>query len=129
MASRALSHLRICDFTGQLAGAGATRFLAAFGAQVIRIEAQDLVALDDRVRQELLAQIPEQGAGRLLALGVELDLEDLPLPNRADRRVAERRARALDRRALRVEHLGFQHHLDPRLHASTPPSPSARSKI
>ena len=38
MASKALSHLRICDFTGQLAGAGATRFLAAFGAQVIRIE-------------------------------------------------------------------------------------------
>src|SRR5262249_9806239 len=33
----ALSHLRICDFTGQLAGAGATRTLAAFGAQVIRI--------------------------------------------------------------------------------------------
>jgi benzylsuccinate CoA-transferase BbsF subunit len=33
-----LAHLRICDFTGQLAGAGATRFLAAFGAQVIRIE-------------------------------------------------------------------------------------------
>ena len=38
MVSRALAHLRICDFTGQLAGAGATRFLAAFGAQVIRIE-------------------------------------------------------------------------------------------
>ena len=36
--ARPLSHLRICDFTGQLAGAGATRFLAAFGAQVIRIE-------------------------------------------------------------------------------------------
>jgi crotonobetainyl-CoA:carnitine CoA-transferase CaiB-like acyl-CoA transferase len=34
----ALSHLRICDFTGQLAGAGATKFLAAFGAEVIRIE-------------------------------------------------------------------------------------------
>src|SRR5579859_5912897 len=34
----ALGHLRICDFTGQLAGAGATRFMAAFGAQVIRIE-------------------------------------------------------------------------------------------
>jgi crotonobetainyl-CoA:carnitine CoA-transferase CaiB-like acyl-CoA transferase len=34
----ALGHLRICDFTGQLAGAGATRFLAAFGAQVIRVE-------------------------------------------------------------------------------------------
>ena len=36
--SGALSHIRICDFTGQLAGAGATRFLAAFGAEVIRIE-------------------------------------------------------------------------------------------
>jgi crotonobetainyl-CoA:carnitine CoA-transferase CaiB-like acyl-CoA transferase len=34
----ALSHIRICDFSGQLAGAGATKFLAAFGAQVIRIE-------------------------------------------------------------------------------------------
>ena len=34
----ALSHIRVCDFTGQLAGAGATRTLAAFGAQVIRIE-------------------------------------------------------------------------------------------
>ncbi len=38
MSSSALSNLRICDFTGQLAGAGATRFLSAFGAQVIRIE-------------------------------------------------------------------------------------------
>ena len=38
MSEGALSHLRICDFTGQLAGAGATRFLAAFGAQIIRIE-------------------------------------------------------------------------------------------
>ncbi len=38
MTDPALSHLRICDFTGQLAGAGATRFLAAFGAEVIRIE-------------------------------------------------------------------------------------------
>src|SRR6476619_7510525 len=36
--STALAHLRICDLTGQLAGAGATKFLAAFGAQVIRVE-------------------------------------------------------------------------------------------
>src|ERR1700693_595821 len=36
--SSALAHIRICDLTGQLAGAGATRFLAAFGAQVIRVE-------------------------------------------------------------------------------------------
>ena len=38
MGSAALSHLRICDFTGQLAGAGATRHLGAFGAEVIRVE-------------------------------------------------------------------------------------------
>jgi benzylsuccinate CoA-transferase BbsF subunit len=34
----ALEGLRICDFSGQLAGAGATRFLAAMGAEVIRVE-------------------------------------------------------------------------------------------
>lgn len=34
----ALAHLRICDLTGQLAGAGATRWLASFGAEVIRVE-------------------------------------------------------------------------------------------
>jgi benzylsuccinate CoA-transferase BbsF subunit len=35
---RALGGIRICDLSGQLAGAGATRFLAAMGAEVIRIE-------------------------------------------------------------------------------------------
>jgi crotonobetainyl-CoA:carnitine CoA-transferase CaiB-like acyl-CoA transferase len=34
----ALSGIRICDFSGQLAGAGATKWLSAFGAEVIRIE-------------------------------------------------------------------------------------------
>ena len=34
----ALESFRICDFTGQLAGAGATKWLASFGAEVIRIE-------------------------------------------------------------------------------------------
>ncbi len=33
-----MDNIRICDFTGQLAGAGATKFLAFFGAEVIRIE-------------------------------------------------------------------------------------------
>jgi len=33
-----LSHVRVCDLSGQLAGAGATKILAAFGAQVIRVE-------------------------------------------------------------------------------------------
>lgn len=36
--NKALSSFRICDFTGQLAGAGATKWLASFGAEVIRIE-------------------------------------------------------------------------------------------
>ncbi len=36
--SGALAKYRICDFTGQLAGAGATKWLASFGAEVIRIE-------------------------------------------------------------------------------------------
>ena len=34
----ALEGIRICDFTGQLAGAGATKWLAPLGAEVIRIE-------------------------------------------------------------------------------------------
>ena len=34
----ALSHIRVCDLSGQLAGAGATKILAAFGAEVIRVE-------------------------------------------------------------------------------------------
>lgn len=34
----ALGHVIICDLSGQLAGAGATRYLAAFGARVIRVE-------------------------------------------------------------------------------------------
>ncbi len=34
----ALDHVRVCDFGGQLAGAGATKLLAMFGAEVIRVE-------------------------------------------------------------------------------------------
>ena len=47
----ALGHIRICDLSGQLAGAGATRVLAAFGAQVIRIEDPVTRGLWDIVRQ------------------------------------------------------------------------------
>ena len=46
----ALSHLRICDLSGQLAGAGSTRILAAFGVQVIRIEDPVTKGLWDIVR-------------------------------------------------------------------------------
>jgi crotonobetainyl-CoA:carnitine CoA-transferase CaiB-like acyl-CoA transferase len=38
MDERPLRGLRICDLSGQLAGAGATRTLAALGAEVIRVE-------------------------------------------------------------------------------------------
>ena len=38
MPAKALAPIRVVDFSGVLAGAGATRILAAFGAQVIRIE-------------------------------------------------------------------------------------------
>ncbi|HEY1466867.1 MAG TPA: CoA transferase [Acidimicrobiales bacterium] len=34
----ALGHITVCDLSGQLAGAGSTRYLAAFGARVIRVE-------------------------------------------------------------------------------------------
>ena len=37
-AGSALGHVTICDLSGQLAGAGSTRYLAAFGARVIRVE-------------------------------------------------------------------------------------------
>jgi crotonobetainyl-CoA:carnitine CoA-transferase CaiB-like acyl-CoA transferase len=47
----ALDSVRICDLSGQLAGAGATRVLAAFGAQVIRIEDPVTRGLWDIVRQ------------------------------------------------------------------------------
>src|SRR5690242_5483698 len=47
----ALGHLRICDLSGQLAGAGATRFLSALGAQVIRIEDPVTKGMWDIVRQ------------------------------------------------------------------------------
>jgi crotonobetainyl-CoA:carnitine CoA-transferase CaiB-like acyl-CoA transferase len=38
MQDTALEGIRICDLSGQLAGAGATRYLAAMGAEVIRVE-------------------------------------------------------------------------------------------
>ena len=62
MASQALSHIRICDFSGQLAGAGATRFLAAFGAQVIRIE-------DPVKKEQVESHIPMARAGTADEMG------------------------------------------------------------
>jgi crotonobetainyl-CoA:carnitine CoA-transferase CaiB-like acyl-CoA transferase len=81
--SQALSHIRICDMTGLLAGAGATRFLAAFGAQVIRVEEP----LTDKPRWDFLrgGRMPDGRAGlefggnfnnhNIEKLGVTLDLK------------------------------------------------------
>jgi crotonobetainyl-CoA:carnitine CoA-transferase CaiB-like acyl-CoA transferase len=48
--TQALSHLRVCDLSGQLAGAGATKILAAFGAEVIRVEDPATQGLWDALR-------------------------------------------------------------------------------
>ena len=77
-----LDDVRICDLSGQLAGAGATRVLAAFGAQVIRIEDPVRRGLWDIVRQ-LPPRLhgdagPEGGSGfnnhNVEKLGVTLNL-------------------------------------------------------
>jgi crotonobetainyl-CoA:carnitine CoA-transferase CaiB-like acyl-CoA transferase len=77
-----LHDVRICDLSGQLAGAGATRVLAAFGAQVIRIEDPVRKGLWDIVRQ-IGPRIdhdlgPEGGSGfnnhNVEKLGVTLNL-------------------------------------------------------
>ena len=78
----ALSGLRICDLSGQLAGAGATRLLAAFGAQVIRIEDPVTRGLWDIVRQMAPYlnhdHSPDGGAGfnnhNVEKLGITLNL-------------------------------------------------------
>ena len=77
-----LSHIRICDLSGQLAGAGATRLLAAFGAQVIRVEDPVTQGLWDIVRQlpPYIAgdRSPDGGAGfnnhNVEKLGITIDL-------------------------------------------------------
>ena len=78
----ALDDVRICDLSGQLAGAGATRVLAAFGAQVIRVEDPVRHGLWDIVRQlgpRLHGDAgPEGGSGfnnhNVEKLGVTLNL-------------------------------------------------------
>ena len=50
MVTGALSHIRVCDLSGQLAGAGATKILAAFGAEVIRVEDPATQGLWDALR-------------------------------------------------------------------------------
>lgn len=78
----ALSHVRICDLSGQLAGAGATRILAAFGAQVIRVEDPVTKGTWDIVRQIPPTvgdeHTPDDGAGfinhNVEKLGITLNL-------------------------------------------------------
>ena len=77
-----LDDVRVCDLSGQLAGAGATRVLAAFGAQIIRVEDPVRRGLWDIVRQ-LGPRLhgdpgPEGGSGfnnhNVEKLGVTLNL-------------------------------------------------------
>lgn len=79
----ALKGIRVCDFTGQLAGAAATKWLAAFGAEVIRIEdptnngAWDLVRgtqpfVDERRGHDLGGGFNNHNTGKL---GITLNLK------------------------------------------------------
>jgi crotonobetainyl-CoA:carnitine CoA-transferase CaiB-like acyl-CoA transferase len=82
--SAALGHIRICDLSGQLAGAGATRFLSAFGAQVIRVEDPTNQGRWDILRgaPPLLADMEGINAGgpfnnhNVEKLGVTINLRD-----------------------------------------------------
>lgn len=78
----ALEGVRICDLSGQLAGAGSTRLLAAFGAEVIRIEDPvregrwDVVRgappyVDERRGRELGGGFNNHNVGKL---GITIDL-------------------------------------------------------
>ena len=115
MPSSALQHLRLCDFTGQLAGAGATRFLAAFGAQIIRIEDPvrqgrwDILRgtgpfVDDRRGNELGGAFNNHNAGKL---GVTINLRDERGKDLLRKLVAECDAVAENFSAGTMERLGF----------------------
>lgn len=80
----ALEHIRICDLSGQLAGAGATKILAALGAEVIRVENPR-----DQGRWDMMRTVgpyvderrgPNLGVGfnnhNVGKLGVTIDLSD-----------------------------------------------------
>jgi len=80
----ALEHVRICDLSGQLAGAGATKILAALGAEVIRVENPrnqgrwDMMRgvgpfVDERRGVNLGGGFNNHNAGKL---GVTIDLSD-----------------------------------------------------
>ena len=82
MSESALGGIWICDLSGQLAGAGATRYLAAFGAQVIRVEdpvrqgGWDILRggrpyVDERRGRELGGAFNNHNVGKL---GVTIDL-------------------------------------------------------
>jgi crotonobetainyl-CoA:carnitine CoA-transferase CaiB-like acyl-CoA transferase len=80
----ALQHVRVCDLSGQLAGAGATKILAALGAEVIRVENPrnhgrwDMMRtvgpyVDERRGPDLGVGFNNHNAGKL---GVTIDLAD-----------------------------------------------------
>ena len=84
----------------------------------------DLVALDQRVREQLVAQARSSSARARRRPRLELEVEHAADPRLVDRE-AEVPQRALHRLALRVEDPGLRPDEHGRLHASTTPG-SAR---
>lgn len=110
--------MRICDLTGQLAGAGATKILAALGAEVIRVEdpvrnglwdvtRRSLPFVDDRRGINLSGQFNNHNAGKL---GVTLDLRLDSDRERFRRLVASSDVVTENFAAGVMERLGFGYH-------------------
>src|SRR5947209_4999064 len=78
----------------------------------------DLVRLDERVREQLLAHALNLSAGARLVVGGHLEVDDLADPCAGDGE-AEMLESALDRFALRVEDARLRPHEDSGLHPST----------
>src|SRR5690606_8691050 len=95
------------------------------------LDALDPPVLDHGLGEQLLAQLADQPLGGGAVGGGQLDLEVLALAHVGDALVAERRAGALDRAALGIEHVGLEGHGHDRLHraSSRSAAPSVRAKM
>src|SRR5439155_18386311 len=91
---------------------------AGYRSRSRRVSKGDLVALDQRVRQELLAHALELGTGGVRIRGVDLQIDE-PADARLGDREAEVLERALDGFALRIEDPGLRPDQDGRLHRRT----------
>src|SRR5512142_317805 len=76
----------------------------------------DLVFLDHRIGEQLLAHLLDAGARLALVLLVELEFDQFALADVADGAEAQIVEGMADRFALRIEHTVFQGHKDTRFH-------------